>query len=460
MNGNADNNPKTKVVFARGFSGESLKHFHIGDLIGEGGMGQVYRAQDTRLHRPVAVKVLSPEITSDPERKQRLLQEARAAARINHPAIAQIYDADEQEGTTFIVLELIEGSTIQDRIAHRELDLLGAIDVAIQVADGLARAHQLGIVHRDIKPANVMLTPDGQAKILDFGLAKVLDPAADQIQLASTRSGMVMGTAAYMSPEQARGLPVDPRTDVFSLGVLLYEMVAGHSPFERDNFMNTLHAVGFDEPSPLSSMQTHVPDVLQRIVSRCLQKQPADRYPDARQVAQELRRVRHDTESGLARKTTWRHLLGHTWERLRQQPRSRYLWLGGGFVGLGLALYLSTVKIGVGGMFFSVLAALYFYRYIRNNPSRTQQWLVRRLSKIPEVRLVAVHDRRVTVVVDRSVAQLYSRINAHLTTCNSKLFYGAPLTISILHDVPPEQFRRILGGPGVHYVREDEIEKR
>jgi serine/threonine protein kinase len=459
MNGNADQNPKTKVVFARGFSGGSLKQFLLGDLIGEGGMGQVYRAQDTRLHRPVAVKVLSPEITSDPDKKQRLLQEARAAARINHPTIAQIYDADEQEGTTFIVLELIEGSTIQNLIANRELDLLGAIDVAIQVADGLAKAHQLGIVHRDIKPANVMLTPDSQVKILDFGLAKVLDPAADQMQLASTRSGMVMGTAAYMSPEQARGLPVDPRTDVFSLGVLLYEMVTCHSPFERDNFMNTLHAVAFEEPSPLSSMHTHVPDALQHIVSRCLQKQPADRYPDARQVAQELRRVRRDTESGLARRTTWRHLLAYTWTRLRQQPRSRYLWLAGGFVGLGLALYLSTVKIGLGGMFFSLLAALYFYRYIRNNPSRTQQWLLRRLAKIPEVRLVAGHDRRITVVVDRSVAQLYSRINTHLATCNSKLFYGAPMTISIMHDVSAEQFQKMLGGPGVLYVREDAVDK-
>jgi eukaryotic-like serine/threonine-protein kinase len=199
MSADSNKNVKTIVIRPDSLIGQSLKHFRLEGLLGEGGMGLVYRAHDAQLHRPVAVKVLSPELTSDPHRRQRFLQEARAAARISHPAIAQIYYADEQNDTTFIVMELVEGKTVRELIKNRELDLLGAIDIANQVAGGLARAHELGIVHRDIKPANVMVTKEGHVKILDFGLAKLLDHASpmrggegerpDQSQITRTQSG-------------------------------------------------------------------------------------------------------------------------------------------------------------------------------------------------------------------------------------------------------------------------------
>ncbi len=225
--------------------GQTLKHYRIDAELGRGGMGVVYRAEDTRLRRPVALKVLSAELTADPDRRRRFLQEARSAARITHPAIAQIYDVDEEAGVTFIAMELVEGRTVRSMIGDRDLDLLSAIDIAIQVAGGLAKAHEAGIVHRDIKSDNVIMSGDGHAKILDFGLAKLLDPSAGQSEetteisamqtLAQTQMGVVMGTVAYMSPEQARGRATDHRTDIFSLGVMLYEMATGELPFKGAN---------------------------------------------------------------------------------------------------------------------------------------------------------------------------------------------------------------------------------
>ena len=177
MNGDSTDQAKTQVVPEPVLAGGTLKQFRLENLIGQGGMGLVYRAHDTRLHRQVAVKILPSALTSDPERKQRFLQEARAAARISHPAIAQIFDADEQEGVTFIVMELVEGKTVRQLIDQGELDILSAIDIGVMVAGALAKAHELGIVHRDIKPANVMRTKDGHVKVLDFGLAKLLPSA-------------------------------------------------------------------------------------------------------------------------------------------------------------------------------------------------------------------------------------------------------------------------------------------
>jgi len=469
MNERLNNGSTTKTILPRLSPGQTLKHFRLESLLGEGGMGLVYRAYDTRLHRPVAVKVLSPELTSNPERKQRLLQEALAAARISHPAIAQIFYVDEEAGATFIVMELVEGKTVRDLVQNRELDLLGAIDIALQVAEGLAKAHERGIVHRDIKPANVMLTPDGHVKLLDFGLAKWLDhgpgqgPAgtlpSDQPQIASTQSGVVLGTPAYMSPEQVRGAPVDSRSDLFSLGVLLFEMATGQSPFRRENFVDSLHAVAFDETPPMNSIRPPIPDELQRIITRCLKKRVEDRYSSARLLAEDLRLLRRHTEAGVEHPTSWRQRLVDAWEQLRQHPPSWYAWFVAGAGGLGLTLYLSILQIGLGGVVFLVLTGFFLYRHARNRPHRIQELFVRRVSKIPEVRLIAFHDGQATVVVDRPVAQLYGRINGQLRNCNRKLYSGQPMTVSILHEVPTEQLHKMLASPGVQYVRADATEK-
>jgi len=449
---------------------QMLRQFRLEGQLGAGGMGVVHRAYDTRLHRPVAVKLLSPELTSDYARKQRFLQEARAAARISHPAVAQIFDADEDGGVTFIAMELVEGRTVGQLIESGELDLLGTIDIATQVAEGLAKAHELGIVHRDIKPANVMRTHEGHVKILDFGLAKLLDPEIgqgpggtrqlDPAQMANTQPGIVMGTPAYMSPEQVRGLPVDFRTDIFAMGVLVFEMATGRSPFHRENYLDAFHAAAYEETPPMNSIRPNVSGDLQRIVSRCLQKRPEDRYPNARLLADELRRARRDTEAELAHKTSWQQRAADAWAELRNLPPSRYVWYALAAAALSFALYLSLARIGMGTAIFFGLAGFFLYRHFRNRPHRVQELFVRKASRIPEVRLIVFQQHQFSVVVDRSVAQLYGRLNSQLRTCNRKLYTGQPMTLSILYDLPPDQFHKMLASPGVQYVRADIVEDK
>lgn len=445
--------------------GQMLKQFRIDGLLGEGGMGRVYHAFDTRLHRMVAIKVLPPELTSDPERKQRFVKEAHAAARISHPSVAQIYDADDQNGLTFIVMELVEGKTVRQLIENRELDLLGAVDIAIQVADGLSKAHELGIVHRDIKPANIMRTADGHVKILDFGLAKLLGATAittafdaqhpNPAQYAVTGSNIVMGTPAYMSPEQVRGLPVDARTDIFGVGVLLFEMATGQAPFRRENPMDCLHAAAYEEAPPMNSIRANVPDELQRVVTRCLKKEPADRYPNGRLLMEDLRRVRHETETGVAVRVHWQQRILRLWEEFRSLSRVQHLWYAAGLLALALGIYLFLSKIGLGNVLFYCLVLLFVYRFVRNRPQYAQEHLVKHLSKIPEVRLIVLRDQHVTVVVDSAVPQLYTRINGHLRTCNRISFFGPPMTVSIMPQANPAQLDSLLSGPGVQYVRPD-----
>ena len=447
----------------------SIKHFTLQGQLGAGGMGVVYRGYDTRLHRPVAIKLLPSELTAELEGKQRFLQEARAAARISHPAVAQIFDADEEGGVTFIVMELVQGKTINQLIQSGELDLLGTIDIGIQVAEGLAKAHELSIVHRDIKPANVMRTSDGHAKILDFGLAKLVDlqggqgPGGTQRlhpeQLAQTKSGIIIGTPAYMSPEQVRGATIDFRTDIFALGVLLFEMATGRSPFRRENDVDAFHAAAYEETPAMNSIRPHIPHELQRIVSRCLQKRPEDRYPNARLLAEDLRRMRRDTEAELVHKTSWQQRAREAWEELRHLPPSRYAWYGLGLAGLILALYLSLARIGLGTAVLLGLGCLFVYRHIRNRPHRVQELFVRRASRIPEVRLIAFQQNQFNVVVDRPVAQMYGRLNQYLLACNRKRYSGQPMTLSVLHELTPDQFNKLLASPGVQYVREQLVEK-
>ncbi len=467
MNSDPNTPSEASIAPPRPTAGQMFKQFRLESPLGEGGMGQVYRAYDSRLHRRVALKLLSAEFTSDPQRKQRFFQEARAAARINHPAVAQIFDADEQGGFTFIVMELVEGKTVQQLIQDKELDLLGSMDIGVQVADGLAKAHELGIVHRDIKPANVMRTAEGHVKILDFGLAKLVDfgyPAGSGMTsasvpdvLAKTSSGVVMGTPAYMSPEQVRGLPVDMRSDIFAFGVLMFEMVTGQAPFRRDNLMAALYAAGFEEAPAMETLRPGIPDPLQRIVSRCLKKQPEDRFPNARVVASELRSLRRDTEAGRAPKTSWHQRALDAWDDLRQMPRQRLAWYGVGLAVAALALYWSVSNISFGGVLMLGVLVLAVYRRVRNQPQRLEASLVRKVSKIPEVRIISAHERQLTVVIDRPVAQLYGRIQGHLATSNKKRYFGQPMTLTIQHDLSWEQTQKLLASPGVQYVREDVV---
>ena len=278
-------------------SGYRLGQYEVLSLLGAGGMGEVYRARDTKLVRDVALKVLPEVFALDPERLARFKREAQVLASLNHPHIGSIYGIEESHGSSALVLELVEGMTLADRLVHGPLPLEDASSIARQIAEALEAAHDHGIVHRDLKPANIKLRADGTVKVLDFGLAKAFDPtatASDASQLptltspAATRIGVIMGTAAYMSPEQARGKTVDKRADVWAFGCVLYEMLAGRRPFEGDDVSETMARVIEREPD-WSALSNVAPASVVRVVRRCLQKDPGNRLRDIGDARLELR---------------------------------------------------------------------------------------------------------------------------------------------------------------------------
>ena len=278
--------------------GKTLSHYKVLEEIGRGGMGVVYRALDTTLGREVALKVLGPA-GREPEQERRLKQEARAAASLAHPSVSVVYEIDEAEGATFIAMELVRGKPLAALLAGAPLEPARALDIAIEVAEGLAEAHSRGVVHRDLKPKNVMLTESGHVKIIDFGLAKLLRPrppfesGADTPAWGDTDPGRILGTAAYMSPEQVRGTEVDARSDLFAFGALVYEMLSGEPAFRRETGVETLHAV-LKEPAPRlreAGLDAAAP-VLQRVLDRCLAKAPSDRYAAAADLLADLREAR------------------------------------------------------------------------------------------------------------------------------------------------------------------------
>jgi Tol biopolymer transport system component len=270
--------------------GAKLGPYEVIGTLGAGGMGEVYRARDARLSRDVAVKVLPAAFSRDPERLRRFEQEARATAALNHPNILAIFDIGTHEESLYVVTELLEGETLRQRIQSGAVPPRKATDYALQIARGLAAAHDQGITHRDLKPENVFLTKDGRIKILDFGLAKLTPEkttgGADTPTIAlQTEPGLVLGTVGYMSPEQVRGKPADPRSDIFSLGAILYEMVSGKRAFQGDTAADTMSAILKAEPPPLTETQPNIPPGLARIVEHCLEKDTANRFQSARDVA-------------------------------------------------------------------------------------------------------------------------------------------------------------------------------
>src|SRR5579864_413793 len=271
-------------------SGTKLGPYEIQSSIGAGGMGEVYKARDKRLNRDVAIKVLPTSFSADPDRLQRFAQEARAAAALSHPNILSIFDIGEDGGAPYVVSELLEGETLRDRLRNGPLATRKAIDYAAQVARGLAAAHEKGIVHRDLKPENIFITNDGRVKILDFGLAKLTRPEADNsgetlTQQVGTDAGTVMGTVGYMSPEQVRGKPADARSDIFAFGAILYEMLSGKRAFHGETAADTMSAILTKEPPELVDPHLNVPPALERIVRHCLEKNPAQRFHSISDVA-------------------------------------------------------------------------------------------------------------------------------------------------------------------------------
>ncbi len=280
-------------------AGTSLGPYRILGAIGAGGMGEVYRARDTRLERDVALKVIPSEVAGDPERIKRFEQEARAAGALSHPNVCAIYDVGTHEGSPFVVMELLQGVTLLEKLGAGPIPVRKALEYAAQAAHGLAAAHEKGIVHRDLKPANLFLTKDGRVKVLDFGLAKltrpdVVAPGGETARsIAGTETGAVLGTVGYMSPEQVRGDPVDGRSDLFSLGVILYELLTGKRAFHGATYVETLHAILNADPVPLSATGSGraFPPALELMVRRCLEKSPEQRFQSARDLAFDLENV-------------------------------------------------------------------------------------------------------------------------------------------------------------------------
>ena len=280
--------------------GAGIAHYRIVSCLGHGGMGAVYLADDTRLGRRVALKLLPPELGADPERMQRFLQEARLASALTHPNVATIYEIGQDRDVRFLAMEYVEGRPLTERIREGPLKTREIVAIGLEIADALDDAHTKGIVHRDIKPANLMLTQRGHIKILDFGLAKqAAVPDSQETQLM-TSVGVVMGTVAYMSPEQALGREVDARTDIFSLGVVLYEMATGRVPFAVANAQETMAHLLQSMPEATARFNYDVPQELDRVIRKCLEKDRERRYQSVRELMVDLRNLDRDTDPGQA----------------------------------------------------------------------------------------------------------------------------------------------------------------
>src|SRR5262249_31548780 len=279
-------------------TGTRLGPYELLSPLGKGGMGEVYRAKDTRLDRTVAIKVLPQDLSSNPQRRQRFEREARAVSTLSHPHICVLYDVGHQDGIDYLVMEYIEGESLADRLAKGPLPLDQALGYAIQIADALDRAHRAGVIHRDLKPANIMITKSG-AKLLDFGLAKLLGTDSEAVftgqsnlpteRVSLTGEGTIVGTFQYMAPEQLEAGAVDSRTDIFALGAVLYEMITGRKAFTGKSHASLVAAILERDPEQMSSIQPMTPPALDRLVKKCLAKEPDQRWQSAADVADELK---------------------------------------------------------------------------------------------------------------------------------------------------------------------------
>ena len=282
--------------------GSTISHYKVIEKLGEGGMGEVFLAQDTTLDRKVALKFLPEELQQDPTARKRFLREAKSAAALDHPFICKIYEIGKAQDRTFIAMEYIQGMTLEERMAEGPLPVDAVLETAWEIADALEGAHRRGIVHRDLKPSNVMLIPEGHVKVMDFGLAKRMTPEGkdEDVSTVLTQEGAAVGTVPYMSPEQVRGQSLDTRSDIFSLGVMLYEMVTGVHPFKKDSIMDTAQTILKVTPPPIARYADDVPDLLQHTIRKMLAKDLDGRYQTAKDLMIDLRRLNLDKRTETA----------------------------------------------------------------------------------------------------------------------------------------------------------------
>jgi serine/threonine protein kinase len=315
--------------------GKTISHYKIVEKLGSGGMGEVYKAEDLKLHRPVALKFLSHEFTHDAEERQRFAKEAIAASALDDPNIGTIHEIAEEDNYFFIVMSYYEGGTLKEKITSRPagLEIRGALDIAMQIARGLTKAHKKGIVHRDIKPGNILFTEDGQVKIIDFGLAKLKGSSI------LTKSGTTLGTVAYMSPEQAQGLPADQRSDVWSLGVILYEMLTGKRPFQGEHEQSIMYLIINEEPEFINKVRGDVPHQVASIVEKALAKKKEKRFSTMKAMLEALETAAEEIQEGILKKTPLFRL-----RRKQRQTVFRLIMIGFLIVASGIVIWLNQYK--------------------------------------------------------------------------------------------------------------------
>ena len=336
-------------VVAASLVGQTVSHYRILSKLGGGGMGAVYEAEDTRLGRHVALKFVPPEMLNDRKALERFFWEARAASQLNHPGICTIHDIEDSDGHPFIVMERLEGVSLKERMMGGPMELEDILDIGIQVSDALAACHAKGIIHRDIKPANIFLTNSGQVKVLDFGVAKLAPGARGDSSLEDplTMAGDIFGTAVYMSPEQARGEELDARTDLFSLGVVLYQMATGQRPFTGNNAVATMAAIMTHKPVSPLKLNPKLPPELEGIIGRAMEKERGKRYPDALAMKGDLQSLKRETEPGMTDTARMRPLLPYRISSCTFQTTSRKSL----YILLGVIALLITLLIPMGAWF-------------------------------------------------------------------------------------------------------------
>ena len=327
--------------------GQTVSHYHVLGKLGGGGMGVVYEAEDTRLGRRVALKFIPDNLMGDHVSLERFLREARIASQLNHPNICTIHDIGDLDGHPYIVMEKLEGQSLRDLLNGRPMDIERVVDVGVQVADALAACHAKGIIHRDIKPANIFVTPSGQAKILDFGLVKVAPEFGDPLE-DLTIAGEIFGTTVYMSPEQARGEELDGRSDLFSLGVVLYEMATGHKPFRKNNSVNSLNALLNEKPPAPRKLNPAIPEELEGILGRAMEKDRGNRYQTPQAMKGDLESLKKDSEPGLTTTARMRPALPYKLRTSTFDTGSRRWQV---YALLGIIALLLTILIPIGAYF-------------------------------------------------------------------------------------------------------------